>query len=61
MASKKATIVKGTGSKAKEFRFVLWGSNGRVIAFGEHYTRKANATNCVKRNFPQFKIEDLTK
>lgn len=56
----KAEIAKGTGKKAKEFRFVLRGKNGQIVATGEHYTRRAGVKKCLATYFPSFPVTDLT-
>jgi len=47
-----ATIKKAVN---KQFFFVLKGRNGRVIATGETYKRKATLLKTLDRYFPQFK------
>lgn len=57
----KAIIYPGYGEKIGQYYFTLHGKNNRVIATGEHYTRKSNIIKTLKKCFPGFIIEDYTK
>lgn len=57
---KKAIIQKGKGKRKNQFRFSLIASNGRNLSDREFYTRKAHVTRMLTKNFPEFKIVDLT-
>lgn len=59
----KALIKKVSKGKQKgQFRFVLIGKNGQVIATSgtENYTQKHSCIETLEANFPQFKIVDTT-
>jgi len=50
------------GKLGGQFRFVLIGDNGEVVAqsWAESYTTKQMAKKTLKKYFPNFEIEDLT-
>lgn len=57
----KAQIKPVKSGKAKgQFRFVLKGNNGEIIASSESYTQKHNVIDVLTLYFPGFTIEDLT-
>lgn len=61
---KKAQIKQISRGKHKgEFRFLLFASNGEVIANShpESYTQKHSCIETLTNNFPDFVIEDKTK
>lgn len=55
------TTVK-RGKHQGEFKFKLVAANGETIAqsYPESYTQKHNAIKVLKKNFPDFEIQDQT-
>jgi uncharacterized protein YegP (UPF0339 family) len=59
MSNKKTVIVcHGRGKRSKEFRFKLVASNGKNLSDREFYKRKATLKKMLKKNFPEFSIDD---
>jgi uncharacterized protein YegP (UPF0339 family) len=57
----KAIIKKVSHGKLKgQFRFVLKGSNGEIIAVGETYTQKHNCIETLQNYFSNFEVVDKT-
>lgn len=60
---RKAEILKvKTGKLKGQFRFKLIAKNGKVIAqsYPETYHNKDDCESTLTKNFPDFKIVDLT-
>lgn len=58
----KAIIKRITHGKRKnQYRFILKGRNGEIIAVSETYTQKHNVTEVLNEYFPNFEIEDKIK
>lgn len=49
------------GKMKGQFRFVLKGKNGEIIATSESYTQKHNVIELLEIYFPAFIIDDKTK
>ncbi len=57
----KAILKKVSHGKQKgQFRFVLKGANGEIIATSETYTQKHNVTEILQVAFPNFEVVDKT-
>jgi uncharacterized protein YegP (UPF0339 family) len=41
-----------------QYRFVLKGKNGKVIATGEQYTRRSSCIKTLKKDFADFEIRE---
>jgi hypothetical protein len=61
--SMKKMIIKtvSKGPRKGQFRFLLKGANGEVIAQGETYTVKHNIVSLHKDHFPDFELVDKSK
>ncbi len=56
-----ALIKRVTHGRYKgQYRFILKGSNGEIVATSELYTQKHNALEVIEACFPQFTIIDKT-
>ena len=47
--------------KSKQFRFVFIADNGKKLDPRDSYHNKKDIEKMLKKYFPQFPIEDLTK
>lgn len=58
----KAVIKTVSHGKLKgQFRFILKGVNGEIVATSETYTQKHNCTEVLETYFSTFEVVDKTK